>query len=1586
MLTTLRVDRLCDPESGSPCGDYAEILKKYQHAHLECHGVQQRLYSCMVILEMSGPVSVCSLSELMQQLIDNITEISVERPVTRIVICGSPGLDVRTLLASNFTWVDSDLLISDVCHPDPTLLKCEANETLAVLLTDSCTTQSNSSFTTPPETMPTLVTSTNEQTYPATEKSPATQETNASRGTAQPNMTTPLTQLNSTQSSTAHPLLQTSSQNLTVTPTTVLQNITTTQQNTTEFVTFSSSNSTQPNIITSANTLTLQNTTAMMDSTPNTTTLPLNHTPVYNLTTANTFTASPSNTTEYTVSTAEPLTPSPNATVPPTDTRENNLTITKTVPSSPYNETLYNATTAETVMLSNTTAYNITTAKPFTPSPNTTVLYNVTTVTSSNTTVYNVTTAKPFIPSPNTTLLYNVTTVTPSNTTVYNVTTAKPFTPSPNTTVLYNVTTVTPSNTTAYNITTAKPFTPSPNTTVLYNVTTVTPSNTTVYNVTTAKPLLPSPNTTVLYNVTTVTPSNTTAYNVTTDKPFTPSPNTTVLYNVTTVTPSNTTAYNITTAKPFTPSPNTTVLYNVTTVTPSNTTVYNVTTAKPLLPSPNTTVLYNVTTVTPSNTTAYNVTTDKPFTPSPNTTVLYNVTTVTTSNRTVYSVTTAKPFTPSPNNTTAENVTTAEALTPTEKSLYNVTTVTSSNTTANNVTAEALTPTEKSLYNVTTVKTVTPSNITVYNTTTFTPYPNGTTVYNVTTITHSTDTKEYNVTANMTFTSSPNDTAHYNVTSRLSNNNATTAEPLTTSSNYTTVYNETITNAITPNHTTEYNLTTAGIVTPSHNHTTVYNETTAITNYTTASANYTAGQQVRDDINGTESNTTTPSPNGTTVNNITTQYNYTTADNVTTTTVSPNNITTAPMTVTQQNTTATYINTTSPASSMMTTITTNGSQTSMPSSTTLPTTTLTSTTTTTGTGTHSTTTIMTTPYQSSADYNADRLLKESQQASQMDSSEVRNIVDQLEYLEREPTVSNPVGKKIIQIVSNLMAASSVALSESANRLIHVVDKLGYIVDVSGNSEPLSSDSLVLAVRTVDGSNFPTTSVNIFSTYDVQTVTRSRSKRSGSTPLASAFLPPSLTSGLSPQQQYLASRVQFTFYTKPVLFQDPSLNKITYVSPVLACSVYNLSISNLTDKIQFTIQNTETTSTNLGVCVFWDFDLNGGKGGWSKVGCDRVNATSEATTCSCNHLTSFAILLDLSREGVTDRQQGEILTYITYIGCGISAIFLAVTILTYLLFEKLLRDTPAKILVQLCFSLLFLNLVFLVDGWLALYPATGLCISTAFFLHYFLRLEALHMYISIVKVFTAYLSRYMLKLSLMGWGIPLVVVIIVISVDKNNYGLVAYGKYTDGPSDDFCWIRNNLVFYVGVVAYFLLIFVLCFVVFIVVLVQLSRIKKQNPQNQSPNRGMVSDMRSVAGLIILLGLTWGFALFAWGPLNLPFVYLFSIFNSLLGFFVFIFHCAVKENVRRQWRTYLCCGKLRLAENSEWSRTATQNIRNQSITTTTNSAPLFTSRSASIISGATSSSGSVFVDSGISDGTNSDVVLNELHRRNLSLQDTA
>lgn len=164
----------------------------------------------------------------------------------------------------------------------------------------------------------------------------------------------------------------------------------------------------------------------------------------------------------------------------------------------------------------------------------------------------------------------------------------------------------------------------------------------------------------------------------------------------------------------------------------------------------------------------------------------------------------------------------------------------------------------------------------------------------------------------------------------------------------------------------------------------------------------------------------------------------------------------------------------------------------------------------------------------------------------------------------------------------------------------------------------------------------------------------------------------------------------------------------------------------------------------------------------------------------------------------------------------------------------------------------------------------------------------------------------------------------------------------------CWLRDDVAFYVAVVAYFGLIFILSLLVFIMVMVQLARIKRQNPQNQSPNRGVLTDLRSIVGLLVLLGLGWGFALLAWGPLYTPFVYLFTVCNSLqghcvlkrprsnqkhfllrsfflsffgcvplvsAGFLVFVFHCAVKENVRRQWRSHLCCGRLRLAEHSGW-----------------------------------------------------------------------
>ncbi|XP_031664884.1 mucin-5AC isoform X2 [Oncorhynchus kisutch] len=639
----------------------------------------------------------------------------------------------------------------------------------------------------------------------------------------------------------------------------------------------------------------------------------------------------------------------------------------------------------------------------------------------------------------------------------------------------------------------------------------------------------------------------------------------------------------------------------------------------------------------------------------------------------------------------------------------------------------------------------------------------------------------------------------------------------------------------------------------------------------------------------------------------------------------------------------------------------------------------------------------------SSEEQANQLLDLTSNVSKLNSSQVDQLVSQLEALLAGPNVSLDLGKTSVKIVSNLLGASSDTLASSSTKIIGIVDTVGLKLVVQQEATILTK-SVAVAIKTVDGTNFQQTSFSIPDPNNVQIRGDGRARRSvrteaSSLPQGSVTFPSSLTANLSHEQQLQASRLQFNFYQKATVFQDRALGDSRLYSGILGASVANLSIKSLQKDVVITLRNTEPVPANVVVsCVFWDFGLNDGSGGWNRKGCSVRNSTENETVCACNHLTSFGVLLDISRTGITNHLQATILTYITYIGCGISAIFLSVTLLTYLAFGKLRKDIPSKILIQLCMALLFLNLVFLVDAWLALYPdAVGLCISTAWFLHYFLLasftwmgLEAVHMYLALVKVFNTYIKRYMLKFSLVGWGVPLLVVIVVIAVDKNNYGLVSYGKYSDNsPTDDFCWLKNNIAFYVSVVAYFCVIFVLNLSMFVVVMVQLCRIKSQNPHNMRHRNGL-QDLRSVVGITLLLGLTWGFAFFAWGPVNLAFMYLFAIFNSFQGFFIFVFHCAVKENVRRQWRTYLCCGRLRLAENSDWSRTATQKTEKKSLSVTratsfrsgnssqfnhTSSSSFLTGDSPERPSGAT---GSLFDDRTITalEELNSDVVLNEVN----------
>ncbi|NXQ17232.1 AGRG2 protein, partial [Peucedramus taeniatus] len=522
-------------------------------------------------------------------------------------------------------------------------------------------------------------------------------------------------------------------------------------------------------------------------------------------------------------------------------------------------------------------------------------------------------------------------------------------------------------------------------------------------------------------------------------------------------------------------------------------------------------------------------------------------------------------------------------------------------------------------------------------------------------------------------------------------------------------------------------------------------------------------------------------------------------------------------------------------------------------------------------------------------------------------------------------------ERMVSEVSTILTASQPLPPRISNRIIKLVDYIGLKLNLSTSSAAFISPSLALAVVKTNRIRSNQMSFTVQDSDDLQISIGVQPIQSLNN-LGSITLPSSLLKNLRTEELDLASRIIFNFFKKTTVFQDLSLRNASLISSVISSSVANLTISNLMANVTVILQNIKPNQDNSTVrCVFWDFNKNGGHGGWSYEGCIVKESRVNETVCSCNHLTSFAVLMDLYGNTPLNPTQELVLTFISYIGCGLSAIFLSVTLVTYIAFEKIRRDYPSKILIQLCAALLLLNLVFLLDSWIALYDTRGLCIAVAVFLHYFLLvsftwmgLEAFHMYLALVKVFNTYVRKYILKFCVVGWGLPAVVVSIVLAVSPDNYGLITTGKVSINGPDEFCWIKNRIVFYITAVGYFCLIFLINISMFIVVLIQLCRIKKKK-QLGAQRKTSIQDLRSVAGLTFLLGITWGFAFFT---VNEVFTYLFTIFNTLQGFFIFIFYCVTKENVRKQWRRYLCCGKFRLAENSDWSRTATNGLKKQTV----------------------------------------------------------
>ncbi|KAK9968314.1 hypothetical protein ABG768_002645 [Culter alburnus] len=547
----------------------------------------------------------------------------------------------------------------------------------------------------------------------------------------------------------------------------------------------------------------------------------------------------------------------------------------------------------------------------------------------------------------------------------------------------------------------------------------------------------------------------------------------------------------------------------------------------------------------------------------------------------------------------------------------------------------------------------------------------------------------------------------------------------------------------------------------------------------------------------------------------------------------------------------------------------------------------------------------------------------------LDENELSTVLNKLSDVIKVSVITPPLGEVIISITSDILESKS-NLQPFTNSILNITEAVGdQMLGFTGDLVSLTASAMAISVVNIDQDNFHNLTFGVSSTNKGFNPEIYINQEPFDGTVAFVSLPSEIQDRF-PIVNNTSPRIQFQFYGVPTLFQtnnNPDMKKLnTYV---VSASVTNATgnIENLKEYVAVTLHHLKAKRKDQNVqCVYWDFNKNDGYGGWSPKGCWTYNISNDYTTCLCDHMTHFGVLLDVSRSPIDEKNE-RILTLITYMGCGVSSCFLGITVLTYTLLEKLRRDYPSKILLNLSIALLGLNLVFLLNSWISSFDIYGLCIAVAVTLHYFLLtsftwmgLGAVNMYFALVKVFNVYVPSYILKFCLLGWGIPFVICGLVLAINMDAYGMniMSDSQMTLDDSEMFCWVQNDVVFYVTVVSYIAFILLCNGSIFLVVLIQIRNMQVNQPAGT--RSGILKDLRAVASLTFLLGLTWSVAFLTWGPVKVFLLYLFSILNSLQGFFIFVFHCLMKENVRKQWRIHLCCGAFKLQEYSEWSQTAT------------------------------------------------------------------
>ncbi|NWI38139.1 AGRF5 protein, partial [Picathartes gymnocephalus] len=368
------------------------------------------------------------------------------------------------------------------------------------------------------------------------------------------------------------------------------------------------------------------------------------------------------------------------------------------------------------------------------------------------------------------------------------------------------------------------------------------------------------------------------------------------------------------------------------------------------------------------------------------------------------------------------------------------------------------------------------------------------------------------------------------------------------------------------------------------------------------------------------------------------------------------------------------------------------------------------------------------------------------------------------------------------------------------------------------------------------------------------------------------------------------------------------NMFQYVNGLLITTTLSSSRNQKFD-VNMTFEK-KNSSLKMPKCVFWNFTLNNHRGDWDTSGCTPTEL-GDYVTCSCNHLTSFSILMSPDRS-----LEPTFEDYISYIGLAISIVSLVVCIIIESLVWKYVTNNTTSYMRHVCIlniatSLLIADVWFIVTASITdqnQQISRDICIMATFFIHFFylcvffwmLSLGLILFYRLVFILHNTSKTAQKAVAFCLGYVCPFVIAVttIAVTLPKNTY-----------MRKNVCWLnwKDSKALLAFVIPALIIVATNLFIA-AVVIIKILRPTIGDRSSGQERKSLFQIGKSVAILTPLLGLTWGFGLATIiNNSHQAFHILFSLLNALQGLFILVFgtlwdkkiqEALLKRNLSSKW----------------------------------------------------------------------------------------